>query len=56
MDLADERPGLSGEPRRPHRGARGAALLSPAYRFGEGASEDALRQVYLAKYGVRKGD
>jgi uncharacterized protein len=31
-------------------------LLSPAYRFGEGASEDALRQVYLAKYGVRERD
>ena len=31
-------------------------LLSPAYRLGEGASEDALRQVYLAKYGVRERD
>src|SRR4051794_21356688 len=31
-------------------------LLSPAYRFGEGASEDALRPVYLAKYGVRERD
>ena len=29
-------------------------LLSPAYRFGEGASEDALRQVYLAKYRVQE--
>lgn len=28
-------------------------LLSPAYRFGAGASEDALREVYRAKYGVR---
>jgi hypothetical protein len=29
-------------------------LLSPAYRFGEGAAEDALRQVYLAKYRVQE--
>jgi len=31
-------------------------LLSPAYRFGDAASEDALRETYMAKYGVRKRD
>jgi predicted pyridoxine 5'-phosphate oxidase superfamily flavin-nucleotide-binding protein len=31
-------------------------LLSPAYRFGEATSEDVLREVYMAKYGVRKRD
>jgi uncharacterized protein len=31
-------------------------LLSPAYRFGEGTSEAALREVYMAKYGVQKPD
>ncbi|MPW23141.1 pyridoxamine 5'-phosphate oxidase family protein [Paraburkholderia sp. CNPSo 3157] len=31
-------------------------LLSPAYRFGGAASEDALRETYMAKYGVRKRD
>jgi predicted pyridoxine 5'-phosphate oxidase superfamily flavin-nucleotide-binding protein len=31
-------------------------LLSPAYRFGERASEDTLREVYMTKYGVRKRD
>ncbi|QUN32978.1 pyridoxamine 5'-phosphate oxidase family protein (plasmid) [Cupriavidus sp. KK10] len=32
------------------------SLLSPAYRFGAGASEEALREVYMAKYGVQKRD
>ena len=27
-------------------------LLSPAYMFGEGVSEDAVRKIYLKKYGV----
>ncbi|MFM0498481.1 pyridoxamine 5'-phosphate oxidase family protein [Paraburkholderia caledonica] len=31
-------------------------LFSPAYRFGEGASEEVLREVYMAKYGVRDRD
>jgi predicted pyridoxine 5'-phosphate oxidase superfamily flavin-nucleotide-binding protein len=31
-------------------------LLSPAYLFGEKASEDTLREVYMTKYGVRKRD
>jgi predicted pyridoxine 5'-phosphate oxidase superfamily flavin-nucleotide-binding protein len=31
-------------------------LLSPAYRFGDAVSEDALREVYMAKYGVQKRD
>lgn len=31
-------------------------LLSPAYRFGEGASEEALREAYMTKYGVQKQD
>ncbi|MCR4470473.1 pyridoxamine 5'-phosphate oxidase family protein [Burkholderia sp. SCN-KJ] len=29
-------------------------ILSPAYRFGDAASEDALRETYMAKYGVRQ--
>jgi hypothetical protein len=33
-----------------------SALLSPAYRFGEKTSEDALRETYLTKYGVRQPD
>ncbi|WP_254700305.1 pyridoxamine 5'-phosphate oxidase family protein [Trinickia violacea] len=31
-------------------------LLSPAYRFGDVASEDSLRETYMAKYGVQKRD
>jgi predicted pyridoxine 5'-phosphate oxidase superfamily flavin-nucleotide-binding protein len=31
-------------------------LLSPAYRFGDAVSEEALREAYMAKYGVRKRD
>jgi hypothetical protein len=31
-------------------------LLSPAYRFGRTASEEALRQTYLLKYGVNGRD
>jgi general stress protein 26 len=33
-----------------------APLLSPAYRFGEGVSEDTLRDAYMTKYGVQKRD
>lgn len=29
-------------------------LLSPAYMFGEGASEEAVHRLYLQKYGVEK--
>ncbi len=31
-------------------------LLSPAYRFGDAPSEAALRETYMARYGVRKRD
>lgn len=33
-----------------------APLLSPAYRFEEGVSEDTLRDAYMTKYGVQKRD
>jgi predicted pyridoxine 5'-phosphate oxidase superfamily flavin-nucleotide-binding protein len=35
------------------RVARAAPLLSPAYTFIEGCTEDALRTAYHKKYGVR---
>ncbi len=33
--------------------SRAAPVLSPAYAFIDGITEDALREAYLAKYGVR---
>ena len=56
MDLADKRPGYPVDHVVRVDLREALPLLSPAYRFGEAATEGALRQAYLGKYNVRERD